>query len=290
MASCKRRVPAASNSKALEAQEPFEAFLESWLEAEDFLPAPDSTPLEQAQMLVYQAWSESAPERRIQLARQALNLSPDCADAYVLLAEEANTVEEALQWYQQGVGAGERVLPADWFERYLGRFWHLPEARPYLRARLGLAQSLWLCGHQEDALSHLWELLRLDAADHQGARYLLLEALLIRNDIEALRTLLDMYPDDESAAWTYSRVLVLYQHEGDTLETRQALRRARQANPHVPAYLLGQKKLPRQLPEHITPGEEDEAIDYASVALPYWKATPGVCNWLKRQLSRSTCR
>ncbi|CAM3385736.1 hypothetical protein [Rhodothermus bifroesti] len=295
MASHKRRSAAASNANASPEQPlpdslaPFEAFLENWLE-EDVLPAPDSTPLEQAQMLVYQAWKEPASERRLQLAHQALSLSSDCADAYVLLAEEAATPEEALQWYRQGVAAGERVLPPAWFERHLGRFWHLPEARPYLRARLGLAQSLWLCGQQEEALSHFWELLRLDAGDHQGVRYLLLEALLMRKDVEALRMLLDMYPDDDSAAWTYSRVLVLYQQEGDTLETRQALRQARQANPHVPAYLLGQKKLPRQLPEQITPGQPDEAIDYVSVALPYWKTTPGVLIWLKRQLARASCR
>ena len=44
--------------------------------------------LRQAQDLMYQAWEETNPAKRLGLAHQALATSPDCADAYVLLAEE----------------------------------------------------------------------------------------------------------------------------------------------------------------------------------------------------------
>lgn len=43
--------------------------------------------LEEAQALMYEAWDATGP-RRVALARQALGLSPDCADVFVLLAEE----------------------------------------------------------------------------------------------------------------------------------------------------------------------------------------------------------
>ncbi|MEJ2351818.1 MAG: hypothetical protein P8Y03_18685, partial [Anaerolineales bacterium] len=44
--------------------------------------------VQKAQQLMYQAWEESNPARRLALARKALKISADCADAYVLLAEE----------------------------------------------------------------------------------------------------------------------------------------------------------------------------------------------------------
>jgi hypothetical protein len=38
---------------------------------------------------MYEAWERTTPSSRIALARKALGISPLCADAYVLLAEEA---------------------------------------------------------------------------------------------------------------------------------------------------------------------------------------------------------
>jgi hypothetical protein len=47
----------------------------------------------------------------VALAHKALTISPLCADAYVLLAEEeAKSVEEALEYYRKGVEAGVQVL------------------------------------------------------------------------------------------------------------------------------------------------------------------------------------
>ncbi len=48
-------------------------------------PAPD-TPLEQAQQLMYEAYDTPGKRKHVELARKALDISPDCADAYVLLA------------------------------------------------------------------------------------------------------------------------------------------------------------------------------------------------------------
>lgn len=104
-------------------------------------PRLPATALERAQDLMYQAWEATGP-MRVKLARQALEISPDCADAYVLLAEEtARTPEEALDLYTKGVAAGERALGKKYFEENAGHFWGLLETRPYMRARLGLAQT-----------------------------------------------------------------------------------------------------------------------------------------------------
>jgi hypothetical protein len=100
------------------------------------------TPLGQAQALMYRAFEEWHDQHRVRLAQEALEICPDCADAYVLLAENARSRKEARHLYEQGVAAGERALGAETFQRDAGHFWGILETRPYMRARLGLAHAL----------------------------------------------------------------------------------------------------------------------------------------------------
>lgn len=143
------------------------------------------TSLERAQELAYDAM-EAEGRLRIKRARQALSTSADCADAWVILAEDASTPEIALEHYEQGVAAGVRALGADRFEALAGEFWEQLETRPYMRARLGFAQTLRSLGRDDEALTHYRELLRLNPNDNQGVRYLLVVALLeLKRDAEA---------------------------------------------------------------------------------------------------------
>src|SRR5262245_41057076 len=78
--------------------------------------ADPATPQGQAEELVAQAFEAGDPQQQADLARQALELWPDCADAYVLLAEHAGSRQQALDLYQQGVEAGARALGPAAFE------------------------------------------------------------------------------------------------------------------------------------------------------------------------------
>ena len=244
------------------------------------------TPLEKAQSLMYDAF-EAEGKERIRLAKEALKVSPDCADAYVLLAEEtANTLQEASALYEQGVKAGERALGKEVFEADAGHFWGIVATRPYMRARAGLAQCLWMMGERAQAIDHFEDLLRLDAVDHLGLRHALIQCLLEEGrDREALN-LLDRYPEDKSATWAYSHALLHYRQSGEGKEAEQSLRRALEANPYVPFYLLGLWELPDELPSSIGRGDENEAIIYAVESWRSWEKTPGALEWLARVLMR----
>lgn len=122
------------------------------------------TPSERAQALVYQALEVSGP-RRIKLARHAIAMSAECADAYVLLAEAAQDPQEMRSLYEQGVQAGERALGPEIFADEVGHFWGIVESRPYMRARFGLAEVLWASGERQAAISHLHDLLRLNPGE-----------------------------------------------------------------------------------------------------------------------------
>lgn len=244
-------------------------------------------PVDAAQQIMYDAWEAEGPQQQLALARKALDASPDCADAYVLLAERASTFPEAIDFYEQGVAAGARALGEDGFEEFDGHFWGFLETRPYMRARQGLAECLWIIGRRDEAVEHYREMLRLNPNDNQGIRYRLVSALLELEQHEEIERLLRQYEDDASAEWAYSRALLAFRQEGDTEHARHLLTEAQSANDYVPAYLTGAKPMPGELPGYITLGGEDEAVGYAASSLAAWKNSPGAIAWLRKTLNVS---
>ncbi len=237
------------------------------------------TPLEEAQELIYEALEEVG-NKRLKLIEKALRISPDCSDAYVLLAEEkAQSPEEALKLYEAGVKAGERALGNKIFKEGAGNFWRIIETRPYMRARLGLARCLWTLGRSDEAVTHFRELLRLNPNDNQGVRYLLAAVLLEMRKIEALEELLGQY-DEPTADWLFTKALAAFIRQGDSAEARKLLKKAIDHNHYVASYLLGEKDLPRELPEHVGLGDKDEAIAYAAEFGREWHQAAGAIDWL----------
>jgi tetratricopeptide (TPR) repeat protein len=237
----------------------------------------------EAQALMYEAWDEHNPARRLALAHQALKISPDCADAYVLLAEEeAASLQQAHDLYRQGVEAGRRALGETYFEENAGHFWGLLETRPYMRSLEGLASTLWESGRREEALAAYRELIRLNPGDNQGIRYVLADLLLELNQDAELGTLLEAYDNDASAVWSYSRALYLFRQAGANQKATRALRQALEQNPYVLRYLIAEVRIPNMLPDFIGFGEESEAQVYAAHHLNYWRRSPGALEWLQK--------
>ncbi len=251
-------------------------------DAEDEVEITDPQ-LQRAQDLVDEAFLEENPRRRIRMARKALTFSPNCAAAYVLLAEdEAKTIDDAYALYQQGVTAGAAALGAEFFELHRGEFWDYRRAHSYLQALMGLANLEWELERTQEALPHYQELLALNPYDHYGIRYSLLNLLLsLGRDADAL-ALIERYRKDPFADWVYSRALLLFHEQGDSPAARQALELALERNPHVSAYLTGQKRLPKRIPDSIGLGDRSEAIHYVSGSLSHWRQTPGALPWLQK--------
>src|SRR6266702_4420836 len=118
----RRRRPSQTDSPGLPDRRALEGVMRQLVRSLQDDP-DEETPLSRSQALMYQAFEEKDEERKVQLARNALEICPDCADAYVLLAEHAPGRKQALALYQQGVTAGERALGPDAFQRDSGHFW-----------------------------------------------------------------------------------------------------------------------------------------------------------------------
>jgi len=241
--------------------------------------------LDLAQEKAFDAMEAPTAEERIALAQEALALSPRCADAYLVMAQETPDPGEALALLRQAVAAGAEALGKAAFEDDVGLFWGLIETRPYMRARHELALALWRAGDREEAIGHYQDMLRLNPNDNQGIRYLLIDALLELGREAEAAALLKRYKEDGSAAWAWSGALLAFRRSGNSAAARKALARAVDANRHVPAYLLGKRRLPRKLPDFIGMGDEDEAAAYVHGAAGTWAAQPGAKAWVAEALA-----
>jgi tetratricopeptide (TPR) repeat protein len=236
--------------------------------------------LQRAQNLMYDAFDEEDPDERIAIAEKAIEISPDCADAWVLLAEEAESLSEATELYEKGVEAGRRAIGKE-FDEYAGKFWGILTTRPYMRARAGLADCLWAGGRREQSIEHYLEMLQLNPGDNQGLRYVLVPRLLESGRTAEAEQVLNQY-DEDSAMWLYNHALVAFQKSGDNADSRELVANANEENPFAPKYLTGQRMVPMHQPDSYSPGSDAEARIYAAEALAAWKMTPGAVAWLRK--------
>jgi tetratricopeptide (TPR) repeat protein len=274
------RRPAKSQGFTPSASGSVEGLLRKFASAREKLRSP----LVIAQEIADLAWEASRPQEQADLARQALSVSPDCADAYVILANQTVSRDQAQQLLEEGVAAGQRAIGLKAFETSMGRFWLDQRTRPYMRARLGLAQCLWESGKRAQAVEHYTELLRLNPNDNQGVRYLLLVGLVDLDRDDDAQQLLQRYEHDGSAEWAYTTALLSFRRVGDSAGSRSLLMAASVINQYVPDFLVGNKSMPPVPPSYVSPGGEDEAISYAAQFLRTWRSSAGAIPWLRKTL------
>ena len=236
--------------------------------------------LEKAQELVYRAF-EARGRRRIQLARKALELSADCADAYVILAEASHGPDAARALFEQAVAAGERALGSDVFTKEVGNFWEIMETRPYMRARFGLAGTLETLNRRDEAIEHYRALLRLNPGDGQNVRYSLLTALLLAGRADEALRHIEALGDEPTAIWRYGRVLAVFMREGDSSAARECLHTAMRGNRHVPRFLTDEADVPHSTPVAYSIGSVEEAMICDAELGEAWRARPEAIRWLR---------
>lgn len=215
-----------------------------------------ANPQEQAQFLAYDAM-DAEGRQAIVLARKALELWPDCADACYVLGMYAGEIHEAEEWYRRGVDAAKRTLPPELFTEEVGNFWRILETRPYMRCMDGLAMCLAERGQRAEAADTLSEMLRLNPNDNQGVRYHLAPLLMsIDRDEEAAR-LLKQYVEP-TASYAYLSTLLAFRLGGNGPAALAELKKAIELNPYVWAILDSGMRTPS--PETYSPGSPEEAV------------------------------
>ena len=242
--------------------------------------------LQKADELVRCAWS--LPEtQHAKLAKEAIKLSPDCVNAYLLLVETISKPDKRIPVLRKAIDAANRTLAPGWQEKYEGACWQFTETRPVLRAMAILADCLKWQDELDEALELYRKLLKLTRSDNQGIRYLLAPCLFEAGLDAELDKLLKDYSNDPSAALLYTKALHLFKNEGASKGANSALLKAFDANPFVPLFLSEAVEIPENNTDRIGVGDESEAAAYIEDCSYLWDHTDGAATWLAVQLERA---
>jgi len=268
-------------------QEEYEAFMQANVlgkKIEDFAP---ETSLEKAQDIVFRAYSVKG-RRQVHMARQALAVDPNCADAYIMLAERTPLKDKQLEYFTQALQAAERTLAPEIFEEHAGKFWQVVETRPYVRAKFRLAECLIKMSRLQEAAEHLRELLRLNPEDEMWARFWFWPCLLrLGKDDEVEKLLKQNKADKGSCPWDYTRALLTFRQKGDNPLAKRHLNQAIKNNPMCAKYVMNGKAFPTPTPDGRSLFYDQEAAYAVEVLAKAWHETAGAAEWLDERIGWS---
>src|SRR5690625_609422 len=248
-------------------------FINHMLHNDHEFEATPLTPRDQAQDLLYDA-RETHGIKRKNLIEEALSIYPNSSDAYLLLAEDANSELEFGANLKKAVQVGEKDLGKAFFLENKGHFWMMIETRPYMRAKAMYAEYLYKIGDEKKAFQQYEEMLRLNPNDNQGIRYILLTMYIETAQYKKAQELINEFSDEGTAIFLFNKILVDYFINGFTNQTKNFIKEANKQNPFIKDYLLGNKKAPSEHFSHIGFGDETEAIVYVQENIHLWKACP----------------
>ena len=249
----------------------------SWLEGMD-------DPVEAAQELAFQSMEEDNDRKALALARKALSLDPDCVDARVV--EIQITVDDAdkrVNACKNLLAQAREKMGREFFEENRGHFWGVVTTRPYMRALEYLTHLLMSMERYDEAGAVMEEMIDLNPNDNQGVRDTLLGLYLGEGDVLKARSLLNKYPDDNLAVFSWGRAIERFL-SGDMQAASKALEDALYANPHVLAGMAGIEEMPDDFDGSYSPGDIHEAW-YCLIELgPVWEKQPDVTTWIASEL------
>jgi hypothetical protein len=241
--------------------------VEDWVE--DDSPVPRETQMAVALVtLALSAWGR----QQIHLARRALELWPDCIDAWLILARRALDHEAARDLYATAIAVNERQMPGihereEFPEDY--------ETLCYVWACTGFAMASWNLGDQEEAVNHLRKAMARDPRESQKIRLLLAHALLAQGENEEAEELL-FAPERGGPDWNYARALLAYSQEGSSPKAGRLLDLALRDDRRMVKWLLGNLTA-------MPFGDFGWGAGETVLIQQAWRSAPGACEWLAKQ-------
>ena len=272
------------SSREFKSDKEEERFMQSQImgkHMDEILELTDLDPVDEAQNFAYEALETENPYEALELAREALQLDPDCVDALMIMARlTSRSLPEEIKKAQKIISRTEQKMGKKYFEENKGHFWGLVETRPFMRAKSFLVSALRETGKTSEAIRQAEEMLELNPNDNQGIRDSLLGMYLETGNLEGARTLFKNYSSEYFAVFLWGRVLERYL-SGDLEGAARIYRKACERNPYVLDYLTGRKRPSFKLGDFYSPGDESEAILCLQEIGPAWQKHPEAVEWLK---------
>ncbi|OXA45816.1 Suppressor of tumorigenicity 7 protein [Folsomia candida] len=262
----------------------------------------------QSTQVMQTAWRERNPQERVNGAKAALEKNPDCATAYILLAEEdACTIVESEKLLKQAMKAAESNLRKSQLSQPHGGNGDNVLRRD-INVLIYIKRRLAMCARKLGRLKEAVKMFRDLTKEVQPIMSVLhvhenlIEALLEMQAYADVQAVLAKYDDGSvprSAALCYTSALLKVRQVSEKFMTEsglikrslsasemnaiEAIHRAVEYNPHVPKYLLELKPMVFP-PEHLLKRGDSEAVCYVFFHLQHWKRVDGAlqllaCTW-----------
>lgn len=237
------------------------------------LSLSDAINLPKAQQLCWDAMESQDRDEVVQLAVEATKLTPVCADAFNLLADSiCYNDAERLILFGWATRVGE-LCCRDRIAEDTGHLHGFIDARPYMRARTALAETLRRLGRYEEALEHYEQLLRMEHQDHIAAAMLMTGNLELKR-LSAAKELIDRIAEGGGTHQRYSSVVWSWLTGVPDRTFRSTLQQALHSNRFVPDLLADPDMPYDRSPFGVTLGGADEAAEYVTVSQRLWEGYP----------------
>lgn len=250
---------------------------------DDLVAQQELSDQDRAQELAFDAMEAQDADEAYRLFQEAVALdSANCDAQCGLAAMESETPGELRLRLALIVAREEARLGKAFFKETKGHFWGFTETRPYMRTRFQLAEILYAMGDLAAAKKQYAALIVLNRNDNQGVRQIYGPLCLRTGDLKSYRALRNKFKKttDPELLWCDALAALL---AGDQEAAGRALVEARRVNGFVQAYLLGHRKVPKDLPPGYSWGSREQAICAALYLIPAWAAHPQCVAWLAKQ-------
>lgn len=196
-------------------------------------------------------------EEAIKYAQKALKLDCYCLDAEMIIAQaKSDTIDDLKKNMEKVIQKGEKQLTERGIsmEEDAGHFYGILETRPYMRIRKTYLELLLEMGRFRSALNEAEDLLRLCENDNLGVRYSLMALYSYFEEEGKALELFKKYEED--SAFMLLPMIALYYKTDNAKKMRKYMLKLKNRNPNIAEAL-----------EIIMSGDEEEISEFASMEM-----------------------
>ena len=223
-----------------ESEEELNALIQQFMERENAKASFGKAALtpETADDYLELAEEATSKKRQLEYVNKALALEPGNLDAgRIRAALTAKTPLDLLDELPQLLEEGNRQMEKEGFftNECKGHFWGILETRPYMRLRHVYMRMLTLCGMLRLAAKECEGMIELCENDNLGIRYDLMHLYAMLEEEKPAKALMKKYPEDDTQMLLPLSILHFKLGQGD--KALEVLKRLNQVNKDTKKFL-----------------------------------------------------
>ena len=235
----------------------------------------ENTILDDAYELLEKAENAKSKAQAIKYAKKAYEKCPECFDAIIFQCDLEENGIKRMKLLDAGLKTEKnRLIKEKYFDKEnIGHFYGIFETRPYIRGLVIKAEYLLEEGKLRQAESVCNEVLKLNANDNMGVRYLLMAIYATLEEENDMLKLYKKYPEEDLEM--LFPLFAIYYKNGNDKKAKEYLKRIDKCNPNFVKFFKGTIEESKKIsPGYYSRGDSSEIFmyleryDYLLVTMP----------------------